>query len=31
VEFDSEAMRITNHPEANRYLVRDYRPGWELG
>jgi hypothetical protein len=30
VAFDSEAMKITNAPEANRYLVRDYRPGWEL-
>ena len=28
--FDSSAMRITNHPEANPYLVREYRPGWEL-
>jgi len=30
VLFDSAAMRITNVPEANRYLVREYRPGWEL-
>jgi hypothetical protein len=30
VLFDSDAMKITNVPEANRYLVRDYRPGWEL-
>jgi hypothetical protein len=30
VQFDSAAMKITNAPEANRYLVRDYRPGWEL-
>jgi hypothetical protein len=30
VIFDSAAMRITNAPEANRFLVRDYRPGWEL-
>jgi predicted dehydrogenase len=30
VTFDSAAMRITNVPEANRYLVRDYRKGWEL-
>lgn len=26
--FDS--TRITNIPEANRLLTRDYRPGWEL-
>jgi len=30
VVFDSENMKITNAPEANRYLVREYRPGWEL-
>jgi hypothetical protein len=28
--FDSAAGRITNAPEANRLLTRDYRPGWEL-
>jgi predicted dehydrogenase len=28
--FDSANMRITNVPEANRHLVREYRPGWEL-
>ncbi len=30
VVFDSENMRITNAPEANQYLKRDYRQGWEL-
>jgi hypothetical protein len=30
VLFDSENMKITNVPEANRYLYREYRPGWEL-
>lgn len=30
VVFDSQAMEITNAPEANRFLVREYRPGWEL-
>lgn len=30
VVFDSEAMRITNAPEANKYLYREYRKGWEL-
>lgn len=30
VLFDSAAMRITNVPEANRYLVREYRDGWQL-
>jgi hypothetical protein len=30
VEYDSENMKITNIPEANKYLTREYRPGWEL-
>jgi Oxidoreductase family, C-terminal alpha/beta domain/Oxidoreductase family, NAD-binding Rossmann fold len=30
VLFDSEAMKITNVPDANKYLHREYRPGWEL-
>jgi hypothetical protein len=30
VLFDSETMKITNHPAANKYLVREYRSGWEL-
>ena len=29
--FDAAAMKITNADEANKYLTRDYRPGWELG
>ena len=28
--FDSAAMKITNVPEGNRYLTREYRPGWEI-
>jgi hypothetical protein len=28
--FDSETMKITNVEEANRYLYREYRQGWEL-
>jgi hypothetical protein len=28
--FDAAAMRITNLPEANRHLTREYRKGWEL-
>lgn len=28
--FDPAAAKITNLPEANRYLTRDYRKGWEL-
>ncbi len=30
VQFDSEKMEITNEPNANRYLRREYRKGWEL-
>jgi predicted dehydrogenase len=30
VLFDSAAMKITNTAEANKYLYREYRPGWEL-
>ena len=30
VRFDSDRMKITNVPEANRYLVRQYRQGWNL-
>lgn len=30
VEYDTSSMKITNIPEANKYLVREYRKGWEL-
>jgi hypothetical protein len=30
VVFDNETERITNMTSANKYLVREYRPGWEL-
>jgi hypothetical protein len=30
VEYDSINMKITNSPEANKYLIREYRKGWEL-
>jgi hypothetical protein len=30
VEYDTANMKITNIPEANKYLVREYRKGWEL-
>jgi hypothetical protein len=30
VLFDSAAMKITNDAGANKYLTREYRPGWEL-
>ena len=28
--FDSANMKVTNLPEANQYLGREYRKGWEL-
>lgn len=30
VLFDSDQMTITNVPDANRYLFREYREGWAL-
>lgn len=30
VDYDSAAMKITNLPEANAFLTREYRPGWEV-
>jgi len=30
VLYDANAMQITNAPEANAYLTRVYRKGWEL-
>ena len=28
--WDSAAAKITNIPEANKFLTREYRPGWEI-
>lgn len=28
--YDGEAMRVTNAPEANAFLTREYRAGWSL-
>jgi predicted dehydrogenase len=30
VIYDSQKMEITNLPQANKYLTREYRKGWEL-
>jgi len=30
LEYDAASMKITNVPEANKYLYREYRKGWEL-
>jgi hypothetical protein len=29
LQYDSESMKITNVPEANKYLSREYRKGWD--
>jgi hypothetical protein len=29
--YDPKSMKITNTTEADRYLTREYRKGWELG
>jgi len=31
LQFDSASAKITNLPEANKLLTREYRPGWEIG
>ena len=28
--WDGENMRITNLEEANQFVTRNYRPGWEI-
>jgi hypothetical protein len=30
IEYDGTAAQVTNVPDANRYLTREYRKGWEL-
>ena len=30
IEWDGTNMRVTNAPEANKFLRREYRKGWEL-
>jgi len=30
VEYDTVNMKITNYPDADKYLTRQYRKGWEL-
>ena len=31
VEFDAEKMEVTNIPDLNKYIRREYRKGWEAG
>jgi hypothetical protein len=30
LEYDAASMKITNVPDANKYLYREYRKGWEI-
>ncbi|HXK95950.1 MAG TPA: gfo/Idh/MocA family oxidoreductase, partial [bacterium] len=30
LEWDPQSLRATNAPEADRFIRRDYRPGWKL-
>jgi hypothetical protein len=30
LKYNAETVQITNVPEANKYLSREYRKGWEL-
>jgi hypothetical protein len=30
VVYDTSKMEITNVPDANKFLTREYRKGWEL-
>ena len=30
IEWDAKAMKIANAPEANKFLTREYRKGWEI-
>ncbi len=30
IEWDAENLKVTNVPEANQYVDKDYRPGWEV-
>ena len=30
LQWDVEKMKCTNMPEVNKYVRRQYRPGWEV-
>ena len=30
IEWDAKTMKIKNAPDAERFLKREYRPGWKL-
>jgi hypothetical protein len=29
LKYDAAAQQVTNSPDANKYLARDYRNGWD--
>jgi hypothetical protein len=29
LKYDAASLKITNVPDANKYLDREYRPGWD--
>ncbi|MEN6536300.1 MAG: gfo/Idh/MocA family oxidoreductase, partial [Bryobacteraceae bacterium] len=29
IVYDADSMKITNVPDANKYLSREYRKGWD--
>ena len=31
IEYDTENMRITNHPELNKFIKEPVRKGWNYG
>jgi hypothetical protein len=30
MQWDADAMKVTNHEEANQWLRREYRDGWDI-
>jgi hypothetical protein len=30
IQWDTKEMRVTNAPDAERFIKRDYRKGWKL-
>ena len=30
IHWDAKQMKVTNHPQANQYITKEYRRGWEV-
>lgn len=30
IHWDAKQMKVTNHPQANQYITKEYRKGWEV-